>query len=135
LSFSRTNEVTNIEINCFIGFDFSNLEFLSQHTFIRGLSLVIHDNLDISGIHHLSNLEVLSINIAINQTIDLEKFPKLKICNIGWNKKIKFLEKSVSLRELTLDFYKSDSLVSFKSLKNLRKLRLIHSSLKELKGI
>ena len=127
--------IKNVEINYTKGFELSNLDFLSNYSFVEGISLVINDEIDVSGLSFVQNLKFLSINKELTQVIDLEQFQLLECLSIAWNKKIKSLSKCENLKALSLGGYKGEDLTELSDLINLTDFSLDFPAIKRINGI
>jgi hypothetical protein len=127
--------IKNIEINDSLGIVPYNLRFLEKLDFIEGISIITFKSLDITPIHHLKNLSFLNLTREFNETIDFEKFPDLKFCQLTWNSKVRNLGQLKFIETLILTNYKKADLSDLKGLSSLKKLSIIKSSIASIDGL
>jgi hypothetical protein len=101
---------------------YPTLEFLSANT-VRGLNITFEAVEDISAINNFHQLEVLYVGYMSypKQDIYLDKFAKLRVLNINWDKHYKSVDRLTNVIRLDLWKYKPKSR-DFRELTNLNKL-------------
>lgn len=135
LSQFKDLKIINIEINDALGVIPNNLGFLSDFSFIEGVSIITSRSIDISALHNLKNLRTLNLSKEFNQVIDFSHFRNLISCQISWNDKIINFGKLRLLEHLILTGYKKNDLSEFEELISLKTLSIIQSTIVTLKGI
>jgi Leucine-rich repeat (LRR) protein len=131
----KEDKITSVEINDSLGFQMGNLSFLSDCTQVERISIVCLKKIDLTSIHHLTNLRVLNTTQDYGQVIDIGKFPQLRKCQLFWNSKLSNLQNAHLLEELILHNYKGDTFQGVVNSPFLKKLSLIKSTLLSLKGV
>ncbi|MEW6555434.1 MAG: hypothetical protein AB1384_14250 [Actinomycetota bacterium] len=112
-----------------------NLSFLSQ---IYDLEMLdIHDFRikDISPIHFLHNLKMMTLTTISKTKIDFTQFPQLEDCGLMWKANSDSLFDCITLKRLYLDGYKSKDTDKFSKLVNLERLSILNSSIHNLWGL
>jgi len=112
----------------------NNINFLKKYTWLEDLRLQEGDY-DIQGIQFLKNLKEISINKKEYTDINFNNFPKLESCFINYKKENCNLFNRISLRNLTLYYFKEKNLELFYKLVNLTSLKLENSTILEIKGV
>mgnify|MGYP003952315871 FL=1 len=114
-----------------------NIGFLEEFRNIEYLIVGIDDDkLNLDPINSLKQLNDLSLNKEYKTPPKLSSFDKLKHLNCTYtNKKWDNLFECGKLVSLGLLKYKSENLLNFKSLPNLKELRLLTCNVQSLKGI
>lgn len=115
-----------------------DLSFLeSVKNYIK--KLVFHSHSDeeiLGGLHYLFELESLSLEVVSKTPLDFSCFPKLKKCNLYWNKTFsENLFSIMGLEELTIRGWKSSNFAPFTNLKNLLELNIRQSGIIDTNGI
>ena len=103
---------------------------------VIGLILEHCGDIDISAISALTMIKYISVSDT-KRPIDLSWFPKLEYVNIDWYHGIKFFNGENFVRTLYLDHFKPKDgcLDLLKSFTNVRELRVVQSSIRNLDGI
>lgn len=135
--FLLKNNIKGIIISNDNDYLLDNIDFLKEYDFIELVIISAYKKLDYSGINHLRNLKVLSINTLYkdNQEINFDKFPNLIDCRFTWRVKAKSLFNCSSLQYLGISSYKGKNLENFNKLINLKTLSIGQSSIETLGGL
>jgi hypothetical protein len=116
--------------------EFSNIDFLSEFTFLECLYISRYKCLRYHFLKHLSLLKKLSINTFDKNEIDVSVLIKLNIFFIKWRPKLFGLEYCNRLNELTLqDFKPEKDLKKVNKATSVKKLHIKGSSITSLNGI
>ena len=134
-SFMLDNRISQIELNYTFGFTQESTDFLEQYSFVEGIAVIPAPNININGLHFLSNLRKLRISNGVKQGIHFKLFPLLQSCSIDWNVRHKDLQSCTSLQELSIFRYKAEDITDLINLVNLEGLKVGNSSIKSLEGI
>ncbi len=118
------------------GYDKNNIDFLSEHTYVKGVILLDAKTVDISALSYLKDLEFLSIDDN-TQLFEFNQFPHLRGLCGDWYSKLNLMTLPDSLELLHLHKYKpkSKALTELPELNNLNELIIIESSIHSLDGI
>jgi hypothetical protein len=114
-----------------------SLSFLREYKFLEKLHIDCIDDKDFSFLEDLTNLKDLGIggSVTIKNPIDLSTLVNLKSLSLHWRKnKIKGIEKCINVSRLALIYFKESDLSAINSLKNIKKLMIKVSPLKNLDG-
>jgi hypothetical protein len=126
-----------ITINCFQGYDLSNIDFLNRvSNVLEGLHLpeTKFNNQIVNSLH---NLKFLGFADNKKDVIDLSNFPKLESLACDYSPRLKGLEFCKNLNDLTLTGYKSKSkdLSELPIFTDLQELLLFKTGITTLQGI
>jgi len=114
----------------------SDLNFLSEYTFLESLSITSGDDHDLSFLSELKRLKELSISSEGKNTIDLSNQLNLEDLAIQWRPgKILGLEKCQNLKTLCLIDFKETDFSAISRLTRLEKLVVKTASVKAITGI
>jgi hypothetical protein len=111
------------------------LSFVSRLPRLASFGVIDHFLIDDSGVQSLKGLRRLSIETVCKNVIDFSCFPLLEDCTLIWRRRCESLFDRVSLKNLTLAWYKGSDLSAFRRLEGLRDLELIAGTLASLNGI
>lgn len=136
MDYVTKNNIKGIIISHDKGFRNINVDFLKKYNFIENLIIQYYGNIDLTGIHSLSNLKRMALNIIANdnQPIDFTCFPYIETCMFDWRPKAKSIFNCKTLKYLRINKFKKDDVGDFKELSNLEVLKITSSSIKTLKG-
>ena len=113
--------------------DFAFLKTIKENIKILRLTT---DCPDLQGLHTLSNLEDLTLDVVTKSFLDFSMFPKLKRCHIFWNPNFSFnLFELKALEFLSIRYFGGNSFQPFSNLENLLELEIMESKLFTLDGV
>lgn len=114
----------------------SDLDFLSEYTFLEALDITSVDDSNFSFLNKLENLKDLTVNVPGQNIIDLSKQTELETLTIQWRKnKILGLEKCNKITSLCLVDYTEEDFKLIASLLNLEDLKVKTALIKNCSGI
>ena len=100
------HKLKNIMISNYHGYKLNHFKFIEKISdWIEGV-LILDTDYDYSHLNLISNLKKLNVQDNKSNTIDLSKFPKLKICNISFSKRLIGLDLCTTLEDLSINNYK-----------------------------
>jgi hypothetical protein len=132
INYVNKENIKSIQINSNY-FKLTNLHFLETIKSIQGIYLLT-ENIGISAINALSNLQLLILNEA-KEKIDLKNFPKLRVLSYSGKNNVQNINYCKNLFWLWVDGYKKEDLIEFKGLTKMEYLSLSHSSIRNIRGI
>lgn len=113
--------------------DFSFLKPIKENIKIFRLTT---DCCNLQGLHTLSSLEDLTLEIVTKSFLDFSMFPNLKRCHIFWNPNFSLnLFELKTLEYLYIRYFGGNSFQPFSNLENLLELEIMESKLLALDGI
>lgn len=136
MEFYLKNNLDGIGISPFNGYKEKNIDFLKNHSYVKGLILPYAKGIDISRIQELT--ELVYVSIADNkQAIDFSIFPKLEEIRVEWHRKMLIPEKLKKLKILSLRRYnpKSKDLSELAYISSLEDLAIVQSPIITINGI
>jgi hypothetical protein len=129
------------KINCLrlsysAGWKSTDLSFLSEVPFLKGLDVYSYDVFDLSDIEKLKQLEHFSFDdMKLKIGLDFTKLPNLKSCSGSWSKKVQSLFECDNLERLSLDKYPGSDLELLSTMEKLEFLHLQSRKMTSLNGI
>ena len=134
--YNEHKEIDGVYICPMLGYKLKDISFLQEHKYIKGISILDGEKLDLSGIENLKDLEYISISDN-TQPIDYSVFPKLEQIRSTWHPKVIISEKCSKLKHLYFRHYKpkSKNLTELPNLPNLEFLGIIQSPIESTEGI
>jgi hypothetical protein len=113
----------------------SDLEFLTDYSFLGTLDITSVDDYNFNFLSALNGLKKLSINVHGKNPIDLSNQKNLESLTINWRKGIKGIDQCQNLKKLCLVDFKEADLLAIKELKNLEELLIKTATIKYLNGL
>jgi hypothetical protein len=137
MEYYRASGLSRIAISPFKGFKLGDLEFLSDYPEIKGVLLPEAGEIDIGGLHNLSDSLEFLLLAHSRQPLDLDAFPRLQELRADWHSKLRLPSDCESLRILELSGFKPKSrdLSSLQEMTSLEQLSIVRSTLTSLKGL
>lgn len=137
VKFMRDEKIYGLSINCATGYKIKNVDCLHKFGFVKHLHILHHWFDDISPIYYLSDLETISLETDESAAIHFDRFPKLKDLAFEWRPKCDSLFGCTQLESLNIHGYKAktNDLLHFSNLTNLKWLGLVTSPIQSLAGI
>ena len=129
---ARKEKPRKLVVNASLGFSGSDLEFLSELTWIEYLEILIEKKVDWAPLMRLPNLRSLSLNLRSD--IRLSEMPKLERFNGVWGKGLE-LDGCRSLRSVTLDDFDETSLIAISKCRHLQHVGLTARGLTSFEGL
>lgn len=112
-----------------------SFEFLKEYDFLEGLEIASRDEDSYAFLKFLTKLKHLNLQNEGTIEIDLSNQINLESLSLQWRKSIVGMESCQKLKKLALVGYSEENLLPVKSVKNLLKLMVIDSKIKNLEGI
>lgn len=136
VSFYESNSMDAIEFNYVRYPSAKSFEFLDRFKDLKALTIISDEGIDITNLIAVKRpLEELSINRPFDQKLDLTLFQKLNYLFIHWNKNIIINSEQTSIETLKVNGYKQKEFNELRFLPNLKRLEILSSSIKSLKGV
>lgn len=114
--------------------DISFLESL-KGTGLRGVEIYAWDVKDITPLHHLPDLERISIDCLFTKAPDFSTFRQLTHFFLHWRPKAKSVFDCSGLKRLNVTGYPAEDLQDLKNMAELRRLQIMSRKLVSLAGI
>ncbi len=137
VKFMQDEKIYGLTVNWITGYSIKNLDCLERFKFVKYINILHHWIDDISPIYNLSNLEVFALQTDDNSIVHFDKFPKLKDVSFEWRPKCDSLFGCTQLEAISIHGYKAktNDLLHFSNLTNLKSFRLVTSPIQSLEGI
>lgn len=136
MAYYKASDLSRIAVSPFMGYSLSDLEFLKDYPYVRGVELPTAGKIDVSGLRYLAGLEVLRIAES-REALDLAQFEQLTRVGAEWHPKLRITEDCRRLRVLGLRKYKptSKDLSELAELPALEDLSIVQSPLTSIRGV
>ncbi|MBC6110687.1 hypothetical protein ACFOG5_17145 [Pedobacter fastidiosus] len=131
INYIKINNITSIMVNSYYS-KITNLDFLREITQIESLK-VLDENLNFEMINHLTKLKELRVG-NVGSKVDFGNLKDLEVLGIIWNKHID-LRGCEKLSWLWIDCFNEYDLSKLSSLKKIKCINLISSSIVNLNGV
>jgi len=112
--------------------EWESLDFLAEIPWIKSFTLLNFAAKDISGIHHLTQLESIYMADYSNRAIDFSRFPMLTECKMEYCPARASIFGCTTLESLALRHYPHRDLVALAPLTGLTKLRIAESKVEDI---
>ncbi|WP_143054000.1 hypothetical protein [Parapedobacter koreensis] len=132
VQYARKNGINGLIVAEGGNYPFADVNFLQNCSFVETLVIQRYGHIDLTGIHALSALKKLALNITANdkQPIDFSCFPQLEVAKFTWRPKAKSLFDCKSLRYLRIEKFNKRDLEDLGGLSNLEILKVVSSPIK-----
>jgi hypothetical protein len=137
MDYALQNHSGRIAISPLGGFRSPDLSFLARFPWVKHLTIMNSEMIDISAVSSLAQLRFLILSGRTKQLLDLANFPLLEELRIEWWRKLRFSDSMESLRVLSLSHYApaSGDLTGLPQIPQLDDLDLVQASNLTLSGI
>lgn len=137
IRYLHENNLKNISINPFQGYEANDLAFLSRlEDYLEGIT-ILDEKYDYAIVNNLHKLKLLGILDNKRDVIDLSNFPRLERLSCDYSPRLENLETCERLSSLTLSGYRSSdkSIEKMPPLNSLITLDLFTTDITSLVGI
>jgi hypothetical protein len=137
MDYAARNHQGRIAISPLGGFRSPDLSFLARFPWVKHLTVMNSEMIDISAVSSLEQLRYLSLSGRTKQPLDLANFPLLEELRIQWWRKLRFADPMESLSVLSLSHYapSSGDLRGLPQIPQLGNLDLVQANYSTLSGI
>lgn len=126
--------VRELELNYAKGWSEHDYSFLSQLSGLEALEIIDWNATDITPIHHLSDLKLLSVSTYCKTAIDFSRFPKLEDCSLEWRARARSVFEHTGIKKLFINKFSGKDLCSFEKM-TLDSLSLASPKLESFNGV
>ena len=129
------NEIKELSLNSWDGFEGHSVKFLEPLTFLEGIVLLVRNIEDLKVILKLDQLKAIYNSGNDTIGIDYSVLKNLVRLSVNWHEGIKSILDCRGLEVLRLSGYKGKTFESFSNLVNLRSLDITARSIETMSGI
>lgn len=131
------NQIKELVLNCALGFDQTDFEFLSGlgDTDLRALFLYNNDTIDMTPLGELDKIEYLGLDCKMVKAPNFSNFESLKFFSCSWRACAESVFSSSSVENLGIDKYPFKNFEPTEAMKSLKVLSASSRKLTELQGI